>query len=336
MRWLGARISGADVDRGAIRRKIEASTKPAEAGLAGAERSWRLALARSARDCFALDLEVTRLTCDRRSLPELLDMPPELALIAVLEGPREALGLIVLSPPVLAALLEVQTIGKVSPHPPTARKPTRTDAAMVAGFIDVALEMLEDGLQTDPDLIWTSGFRYASFLDDPRPLGLLLEDCPYRVLQTEVSLALGVKTGGLMLVVPADGRGERPLGMVDLHEPAEERAFAAALGDQVMAVDCVLEAVLHRMTIPLSAVMALQSGDLVPLPMAALDRIGLEGGDGRRLAEGRLGQNRGMRAVRLAPPAMVAAPQIEEAEVEVEGEAMEIEMPAFDFSETEE
>ena len=34
-----------------------------------------------------------------------------------------------------------------------------------------------------------------------------------------------------------------------------------------------------------------------------LDRIGFEGVDGRRIAEGRLGQNRGMRAVRLGPAA---------------------------------
>jgi flagellar motor switch protein FliM len=40
------------------------------------------------------------------------------------------------------------------------------------------------------------------------------------------------------------------------------------------------------------------------LSSAALDRIVLEGLDGRPLATGRLGQNRGMRAVRLAPQAM--------------------------------
>ncbi|WP_248633547.1 FliM/FliN family flagellar motor C-terminal domain-containing protein, partial [Cereibacter changlensis] len=60
-----------------------------------------------------------------------------------------------------------------------------------------------------------------------------------------------------------------------------------------MAADCVLEGVLHRLSLPLAAVMALEPGSLVPLPMAALERIGLEGSDGRRLAEGRLGQNRG-------------------------------------------
>ena len=46
--------------------------------------------------------------------------------------------------------------------------------------------------------------------------------------------------------------------------------------------------------------MALQAGDLVPLSRAQLDRVTLEGVDGRPLGLGRLGQNRGMRALRLA------------------------------------
>ena len=39
---------------------------------------------------------------------------------------------------------------------------------------------------------------------------------------------------------------------------------------------------------------------MLALPQAALTQISLEGFDARRVAEGKLGQNRGMRAVRLA------------------------------------
>jgi flagellar motor switch protein FliM len=66
--------------------------------------------------------------------------------------------------------------------------------------------------------------------------------------------------------------------------------------------------VLHRMSQPLSAVIALRVGDVLPMGMASVDRVGFEGLDGRRIAEGRLGQNRGMRAVRLTPPVTMAAP----------------------------
>ncbi|MCE6962226.1 FliM/FliN family flagellar motor switch protein [Cereibacter sphaeroides] len=290
-----------------LRRKIEAKARPADPPPAGAERAWRLALARSGRDAFALAVEVSGLTSARRSLTELLEMPEARSLYAVLEGPGEALGLAALSPPVLSALIEVQTIGRVSAAPTAVRKPTRTDAAMVSGFLDRALADLDQQLEAEEDRVWAAGFRYASFLDDPRPLGLLLEDCTYRVLVAEVELALGAKTGPLLLALPADGRGERP-ALPDA-EPAgtgAEPSFSAALSEQVLAADCRLDAVLERLTLPLGTLMGWQVGDVVELPKASLERIAFEGLDGRPVAEGRLGQHRGMRAVRLS--GAVAAP----------------------------
>jgi flagellar motor switch protein FliM len=149
-----------------IRRKVAAARGDMTDGAPGADRGWRLALARAANDEIGLPLDVTRLTVARRSLPELLDIAPDRALIAVLEGPGEGLGIIALSAPVLAAMIEMQTIGRVTSAAPSSRKPTRTDATMVAGVIDRALEDLEIGLDHDPDVTWAGGFRYASFLDD--------------------------------------------------------------------------------------------------------------------------------------------------------------------------
>ena len=299
-----------------IRRKVAAARAMALEGGPGADRGWRLALARAANDDIGLALEVTRLAIERRSLAELLELVPERALIAVLEGPAEGLGLIALSPPVLAAMIEQQTIGRVSGSPPAPRRPTRTDAAMVAGLIDRALADLETGLAQDMDRVWAAGFRYASFLDDPRPLGLLLEEEAYRVLRAEVSLAGGVRAGAVLLALPADGRASPPVAPPDpaLASPLSAAHFAQALSDQVMQTEAELGAILHRVTLPLGAVMALQPGEVVPLPMAAIGHVVVEGIDGRPLATGKLGQNRGMRAVRLVPEtqnATLAAPVID-------------------------
>lgn len=292
-----------------IRRKVAAGRREGAEAAQGADRVWRLALARAANDLIALPLEVARLSAARRTLAELLDQAPERALIAVLEGPGDGLGILALSAPVLSAMIEMQTMGRVGPAPPPARKPTRTDATMVAGVIDRALEDLEAGLDTDPDITWAGGFRYASFLDDPRPLGLLLEEESYRVLLAEVRLAGGAKTGEVLLALPAEGRGRAPRPMPEATpEPVAQAQFARALTEQVMLTEAELAAVLHRMTVPLSQVMGLAPGAILPLPMAALERIVLQGLDGRQLAVGKLGQNRGMRAVRLTPePATEAA-----------------------------
>lgn len=278
-----------------------------DAAARGAEAAWALALARAARDKIALNLSVTSMQIKRQSLTELLELPAERAMITVLEGPNEGLGLLVLSPEVLAGMIEMQTVGQVSNSPAPPRRPTRTDASMVAGLIDDALIGLETALEHDADLVWVSGFRYASFLEDARPLGLLLEDVSYRILTAEVSLSEGAKTGQVLFAVPANGQGRKPLIAEEATEKGTAMVFAAALEQQILGADAVLQAVLARVTLPIQAVLQLKSGDPVYLGSAALDQIDLEGGDGLRLAGGKLGQNRGMRAVRLAADAAPAA-----------------------------
>ncbi|MDZ4309973.1 MAG: FliM/FliN family flagellar motor switch protein [Cypionkella sp.] len=286
---------------GVIRRRIAAAKAQMAEGSPGADRGWRLALARAARDTLALPLEVSSLALHRRSLAEVLELPPNHALIAVLQGPADGMGLMILSPPVLAAMIEAQTLGKVAATLLTSRKPTRTDAAMVAPTLDAALEGLEQVLAQEADLHWAGGFRYASFLDDPRPLGLLLEDIDYRVLTAELSLGLGARQGAVILALPADGKGAMPAAAVSVPDLAAQsgQAFAQALAAQVEETGCVLDAVVSRVSLPLARVLALKVGEIIPLSRASIDRIHFEGLDGRRLAEGRLGQNRGMRAIRL-------------------------------------
>ena len=295
----------------AMRRKLAAGALAAAEGGPGADRSWRLSLARAARDHAHLSLEVAWLAQESRSLSELLELPPDRALIAVLEGPADGLGILVLSAPVLAGIIEMQTIGRVTQLPPAQRRPTRTDAALVAALIDAALTGLEDELRDEADLVWAGGFRYASFLEDARPLGLLLDDASYRVLRAEVSLALGAKSGEVLLALPAEGRGHRPDPRHSGAEPADTGpAFTLALGDQVLAATARIEAQIARLILPLAEVLSLHPGQLLALPQAALDRISVEGLDGRRLAAARLGQTQGMRAIRLTlEPAEGAAPQ---------------------------
>lgn len=287
-----------------IRRKLAraAMTGGGEGG-PGADQGWRLAFARAARDGSGLMVEVPSMRQVRRSLAELLELPPERSLLALLDGPQGGLGLLVLSAEVMSAVIEMQTTGRVAATPPLPRRPTRTDATMVAGVIDRALEELEAVLAEEADLEWAGGFRYASFLEDPRPLGLLLEDVPFRVLSAEVVMSGGVRKGTVLLALPAEGRGLRPAGRGTSAGTAPEApvqsGFSVDLGAAVMAADCTLQAVIARVTLPLRDIMALTGDQILPLGQAALDQISLEGIDGRPLAQARLGQHRGMRAVRL-------------------------------------
>ena len=126
--------------------------------------------------------------------------------------------MIMLSPEVTASLIEKQTLGRLSSQPPALRKASRIDAAMVAGVIDRALAGLDEALAEEADLIWAGGFRYASYLEDARPLALLLEEEAYRVLTAVVSLGDGAREGQVILVLPAVGRGASPALTPDVAE----------------------------------------------------------------------------------------------------------------------
>ncbi len=287
-------------ETGIISKKLAAQRADRAEGGPGADRGWRVALARAVQDQLKLSLDVSSLTIEKRSLAELAELVPERALIAILEGPSEGLGAIIVSQPVLTGFIEAQTIGRLRSAEVVPRKPTRTDAAMVAAVIDAALDELEAQLAEEEDLVWAGGFRYASFLDDPRPLALLLEDAPLRLLRAEVALGGGMRQGAILMALPAEGRGRQPAPPAEAPVETHGPAFAALLAEKVMAAQARVDAVLARVTLPLAQVIRLEVGAVLPLGEAALDAIRLEGLDGRHVADGKLGQNRGLRAIRIA------------------------------------
>lgn len=281
-----------------LRRKIDHARQPMADGAPGADRGWRLALARATRDAMALDIEFRQLSVTRAGLAEVLDLAPLHALVALLDGPQGGLGVLMLGPSVTAGLIEMQTLGKLSVQPPPSRKPTRIDAAMVAGVVDRALAGLDQTLAEEADRIWAGGFRYASYLDEVRPLGLMLEEESYRILAAEVALGSSGRSGPVILVLPAVGRGERPEGLTGQGDTAPQ--FTAALAAQVEQAECRLDAVIGRLVLPIGRIMGLAVGDVLDLPQAGLDAITLETREGRRIARARLGQNRGMRALKIS------------------------------------
>ncbi len=265
--------------------------------LGGAERAFRLALARAAREAMGLALDVTRSAQDRMALAELVDLPPDRALMLMLDqNGGDGLGLIVLSPAVLSGLVEMLTTGRVTAAPPPNRRPTRTDGAMLAALVDAALTGLDTALSDDADRVWAAGWRYAGFVEETRTLGLLLEDAPFQVIRADVSLMDGAKAGPLILALP--DRAALSGAAADA-APELDHSFSAHLAAQVETVTARLDAVVGRLTLPLARLSTLLPGETLPLPLAGIDRVRLVGLDGRLVGEGRLGQARGLRAIRL-------------------------------------
>jgi len=286
-----------------MRRKAGAGRRAPATSPMTPEKALGQAFARAAQELLELPLKVSSISEVRMTLSDLPEALEDRALLAVLEGPAEGLGLMVLSPPVLSSLLEMRMMGRMSASPPAPRRPTRTDAAISADIIDAVLANFEAALVGDPALIWAGGFRYGSFLEDARTLPLILEDAGYRVFRLVLNLGMGsaAREGGVLLALPAEGRGrfvEAELPVEDGEAP-QPAGWPERLEQAVMSASGQVEAVLARLTLPIGAILALRPGATLPLPEDTLEQLRLEGPGGRLLARARLGQSRGFRAVRL-------------------------------------
>ncbi|AMY69224.1 flagellar motor switch protein FliM [Frigidibacter mobilis] len=296
-----------------MRRKAGAGRRAHAVSPMTPEKALGQGFARAAQELLELPLRVVSITESRMTLADLPEALEDRALLALLDGPAEAQGLMVLSPPMLVALLEMRMMGRLSvgtagANPAAARRPTRTDAAISADFIDAALASFEAALVGDPALVWAGGFRYGSFLDDPRPLPLILEDTGYRVFRLVLDLGTGsaAREGGVLLALPAEGRGRltevAEMGGLQGALPPSgtpPSGWPARMEQAVMAASGQLEAVLARLSLPIGAILALRPGATLPLAEDTLEQLRIEGPGGRLLARARLGQHRGFRAVRL-------------------------------------
>lgn len=289
--------------RQALRRKTELF-RPEEKTPVTAIRALRTGLLRYTQAIPALRLEVEAAEETRRSLAEMLDGLEGPAFIGLLGGPRESLGLALVSPGLLGALIEALTTGRIGPGDPPPRRTTATDAMLTGRLIDGILTGAGEEMVSAADVTWAGGFRYSSWLDDPRPLDLMLEEGSYRILSYDVTLA-GARKGRITFAFPAAGRGQPPAPPKPAAAPPPEeadRAWEESFGANVSAAAVRLDAVIARLELPLALVSGLAPGALIPLAGAGLDRIALTALDGRVVAEGRLGQSQSFRAIRLSAP----------------------------------
>lgn len=288
----------------------------------------RLALGRALRACGNLPISPATMTEGRMPLCELLERLETGMFIGILENGAAAPGLVILDADIATAAADYQTLSRIPTITPnTRRKPTRTDSALVAPVMDLMLADLDHS--ADPDSGWGRGYRFASFMEEPRPVGLILDDCDYVVLQTDLATIPpppGV-TGGAD--TPAEASDERRSGAFLLavplapppdpfDEPAPPESTPDAHDASAPAADALprsdiattmrhamqrypvkLNAILARIPMPLGQATQLRPGDVLEVPVCALEQVQVEGVDGLPIATARLGQAHGNRAVRI-------------------------------------
>lgn len=267
------------------------------------------AIGRAAERVHGLPLFFDRVEVRQAGLAELGEVLPEAALILVAEGPAEALGTVAICPGLLASVIEMQAVGRVSSRAVPMRRPTRTDGAICADLVNACLFELGDELAALPGFEGLRGFRYASFLDDPRPLGLMLEDTAFHLLSLRLRAGdAGQRDGRMVIALPVAPAALRPAARSVLPEPEPDGQQPGATGDDrprdslaaaVRSVPIDLVGVLCRRMISLGELRGLSPGDTIVLPADILGAATLETTAGQALFRGKLGELAGRHALRL-------------------------------------
>ena len=280
------------------------------------------------------DLVARATVRSRRSvaLAELVDLPETEGFTALLRAGEGPPGLIIFDSVAFSSVIEVMTIGTLSGKAAAVRRATTTDAALMADLVDALLaEVDANPTPADP---FTPGFRQDRLTDDLRLLDVMLEDVPFALSVMEVELlADGVVRKGQVSIALPEPVPERPdfsgLEMPVDDTPMPDTQWERAIEASVMVAPASLGAVLGRIRLPLCELMALKVDSQLTLPLSQLEEVQLEALDRRVLALGRLGQYRGMRALRLTalPDAEAAGADAEAGQEDTGGG-----LPVLDWS----
>lgn len=258
---------------------------------------------------------VTAGGCTLAELPELLPAP---ALYAVVEGEAERMGVLALCPESIAAVIELQALGRITARAPERRRMTRSDAMLCADFVNAVLaEMATEMSGIDGFEGW-GGYRYASYLDDSRPLLLMLEDVPFRSLSMrlkiggdqgrEVTLFFALPQAVCRTIEPPSPEPPSPepktpeAGAAETTPPHTDSAteVTAAIAAAVQTASVELTGVLCRKRMSLAELRTLLPGKSFAIPRACLEEARLETVKGQVLARGKVGESDGCYAIRLA------------------------------------
>ena len=287
-----------------IHRKARAARDGSDARAMSPAKALRLAVARAADTLLDLALTVATVEQRRVSLAQVAETVADEGLILLLDGAGGARGALALDAQMMAALIEVQTTGKVRSGAAPARRATRTDAAMVAPLVDAVLDGVDSEMLAEVEGYVPRGFRFGDRVEDRRALGLVLDAPDFDVFRVTADLGPGVRTGRLDLLVPA----RRPLAAktgtrTDANAPAR-----ALMSDVALGAPVVLDAVMARITLPLREACALSRGQVLALTPESLGAIQVTGAGAHLVAEARLGQLNGWRALRLVSSAAAPLP----------------------------
>lgn len=211
-------------------------------------------------------------------------------------------GVLALDPQLRAAVVEMVTLGRLRPTVAADRPSSPGDIALCVPFAERVLGEVTRASDGNSLSGWTDEAEVAGPLPDARTVGLMFRERTYRLVRFRLDLGVADRKGSLILILPAEQ--EPGDGILPDPEPDAGTGFNERFREALLEAPAMLQAVLHRLPMPLREAENLKVGQTIPLPGVTTRSVRLEGPDGAMLAPARLGQVTGLRAVRVewVPP----------------------------------
>ena len=275
-------------------RKILRSEDPVATGDGDLLPALRTGFARAAKDLLDLPLAVIGVTTTPAAEPDVPQLCEDGPMCLVFGTGDDLQRAVLVSADLVAALVRHQTIGRIadSGRGEEPRSLTGTDAALCAPLITAALARVAS---IAPDAAAKAGLDRdlpCTWVATAHDLQIALGPARFRRITLRIDLGGGAVSGTLELLLaqipPPDP------------EPVARDAPPRQPASIFLEVRAELDAVLCKLSLPLTALSELAVGDVVPLSAASVERTALVGLDGQEVASAVLGQLNGARAVRLA------------------------------------
>lgn len=250
---------------------------------------------KSAKNGMALDLLVPSASVEPMSRADAFAQIPEVAAWYLLSDGGEALGFAIMDGTLLDAVIEFETLGRVTSSARGDRPVTRIDGRVGQRLLDLGLNALAGMIADAPELDLKNPFRVLRQEFDRPTLDLILDLPSYTVMKVDLDMGPGGKTGHVQIWLPGAGKPSNRAKADAPRNPLVE--------DLLPEINTSLETRIKGIRVPLSTIARLSEGTEIKLPADALSRVLLVEPSGKEVLSARLGQLNGARALRVTGPA---------------------------------
>lgn len=260
-----------------------------------------------AKNDHGIDLAVLTAAAQQLSQEKLLAQLPLAAvphMISRLGSDDPATGMLVFDGVLTDALIEQQTLGRVSAAPRVERAVTAIDAALSSAFASSIITKLGSLTEDKSYAKALQGYSCGRPQIDRAVLSLALPSTFYDVMCVELDLGPGLKRGQAQLIVPASAVSK----LSQTRQPSVNPDMVETMQEATMR----LRVQLPSIKLSLKTLLSLKPDSIVELTSEALTQARVLDIKGRKVAIAKLGQFQGNRAVRMELDQSMLKPTLQE------------------------